>query len=979
VGAEYGGPCIRVKIARAAFRAPDGGKSDRFRSLSRSVLVRIHPGELRRRRRSALVLLLLAPLAATVPPQLAGGQSPSTSLLHERTTPEAAASDPEPGVVRFTLDNGLTVLVLPQGDLSLVNVTMVYSVGGAHEEAGITGLAHYVEHMAFRSTENISNVDLTGIIERIGGRWNGYTTLDRTLYGATVPAWALESVLEIEAERMTRVRWDEEEFERERTSVIAELQGGENAAAVLRERVNAHAFELHPYRTGVIGRITDLLDVSVQEGERFYRDYYGPNNAVLAVVGDVDPDRARHLVERHFGSTPPAPRSTEIRVVEPPQLGEKRLEITYPAQQSYLRIAFHAPAVVDPEYPTLMLLDALLTHRGGILQPGGSALPGSRLQRVVAEAGGGGVATSFAPTRYPALYTISVEVSDSSRVAAVKNAVYEELDRVARGLVSPDELEAARRSLRDGARFESTDLRETAHRLAVFELLGDWEMAGRLEGSATNRSIPELMEYASTWFQPRGRTVGIHRPGPLPVARIAVPPPSVEPLHLPRPSPIPLEALRPLPDPGVEIATAQLPTGTRLAAARHEGPVAALHLRLGFGSRSDPHGREGLAILAGRLILEHPALDDLRRRRGVRIQSSVADPYSMANRDHLDLSIRFLPEHRSQVIAAIVTALSDLAPDPERVEDIRARQVGQRARLEDDARWRAQEAVLQHAVEGWIPPLGTPGSLAAMAEEDLHAFLVQNLKGGWILLALASPGAPGEILRELGEALGAVRFPEPDGQAATTSTPERPGAGARDQAPTGAFLIPLEGESRAAIAAALPAVDRGHPDHLPLLLLNYILGETGYAGRLGDALVRSGLAYSVYSVPAMHLEDGAILVRTSTAATTTDEVLDAIQEVFARVGTEGVETWEIEEAKAFRLGRMLADLEASDSLARLLIDDLFHERPLLNLPARSAEILEVAPTHVQEAARRHFTVESLGLAAAGAVPARTNGGLDSGR
>lgn len=250
----------------------------------------------------------------------------------------------EARVERFRLPNGLIVLVRRDARLPLVNVTCMYKVGAANEAPGITGIAHFIEHMVYRATENVSAADITGTFERLGGRWNGYTELDQTVFAETIPAWALESALRIEAERMSRAKFDPQEFDRERTSVIAELQSYANdPASILWDLAITTSFETHPNRMNTIGYLSDVRSITRDEAFRFYKDYYGPNNAVLVIAGDVEPAGALALVEKYLGGLPPAPRSPAVHIIEPQQRGEKRVVLIHPGTQQHLTWVFRAP------------------------------------------------------------------------------------------------------------------------------------------------------------------------------------------------------------------------------------------------------------------------------------------------------------------------------------------------------------------------------------------------------------------------------------------------------------------------------------------------------------------------------------------------------------------------------------------------------------------------------------------------------------
>ena len=230
---------------------------------------------------------------------------------------------------RTVLDNGLTVLVQEDHRAPLVSVAIMYSVGARNEAAGQTGLAHYVEHMNFRASARFPGSENTESITRLGGRWNGYTWIDQTYYASTVPREALGLALDIEADRMTAAVFDPREFARERTSVIAELNSYDDPQSVLYDAVLAAAFELHPYRNYTLGWLTDVDQITRDEAFAFYRRFYRPNNAVLAIVGDVETARAVDEVRRRFGAAP-AGETTAVRTVEPEQTGQRRVVVRRP-------------------------------------------------------------------------------------------------------------------------------------------------------------------------------------------------------------------------------------------------------------------------------------------------------------------------------------------------------------------------------------------------------------------------------------------------------------------------------------------------------------------------------------------------------------------------------------------------------------------------------------------------------------------------
>jgi zinc protease len=249
------------------------------------------------------------------------------------------------------LDNGLKVVVEEVHTAPLASVWCWYKVGSKDEITGCTGVSHWVEHMNFKGTTNIPKEQIKGIIEKFGGSWNGYTWIDQTTYMETASTAGLDRMLFIEAERMANCIYDPEDCESERTVIISELQGGENDPdSLLEQEVIAAAFKVHPYRHPTIGWLSDLQTMTRDDLYQYYRRNYLPNNATVVVVGDVDSDDVFRRVEKQFGAIAAGPTPRRVRVEEPEQFGERRIEVAREGTTAYLKLAYHAPSVSDPDF-----------------------------------------------------------------------------------------------------------------------------------------------------------------------------------------------------------------------------------------------------------------------------------------------------------------------------------------------------------------------------------------------------------------------------------------------------------------------------------------------------------------------------------------------------------------------------------------------------------------------------------------------------
>jgi len=258
----------------------------------------------------------------------------------------------------FTLDNGLRVVLSPDASAPVVAVNLWYNVGSRNEREGRTGFAHLFEHMMFQGSENVPEMAHFALIEQAGGSLNGSTWLDRTNYYETLPAHQLELGLWLESDRMGFLlpAMTQEKLDNQRDVVKNERRWrvDNQPYGDWDERIQALMYPPdHPYHHSVIGSMEDLDAASLEDVQQFFRTYYAPNNAVLSLVGDIDVQRARTLVERYFGSIPrgadipPIPGRTDL----PDTLGgELRETVEQDISLSRVYHAYRTPRYGDDAF-----------------------------------------------------------------------------------------------------------------------------------------------------------------------------------------------------------------------------------------------------------------------------------------------------------------------------------------------------------------------------------------------------------------------------------------------------------------------------------------------------------------------------------------------------------------------------------------------------------------------------------------------------
>ena len=281
----------------------------------------------------------------------------------------------------FWLANGMQVVVVPDTRAPVVTHVVWYRVGGADNALGQSGLAHFLEHLMFRSTKKLKSGELARTVSRLGGRDNAVTSHDATYYFQRLPKEHLKTAMVMEADRMRNLNLVEAEVATERDVVLQERRSvvDSKPLAVLDELINANLYLNHPYRTPVIGWEHEIKKLDRATAIAFYRRFYAPNNAILVVAGDVTPEEVRKLAQETYGQVKRQPRVMRVsRPSEPRQQGVRRIELRDPrARNLALQRYYMTPSYKSAEGNEAEALDTLSI----ILGDG----PTSRLYRQLVE------------------------------------------------------------------------------------------------------------------------------------------------------------------------------------------------------------------------------------------------------------------------------------------------------------------------------------------------------------------------------------------------------------------------------------------------------------------------------------------------------------------------------------------------------------------------------------------------------------------
>lgn len=395
----------------------------------------------------AIVLSLIAPLAA------------ATGAVNE-----------------YELDNGLKLIIKEDHRAPVVVSQVWYRVGASYETDGVTGISHVLEHMMFKGTDSHPPGEFSRIIAANGGSENAFTSQDYTAYFQRLERSRLPVSFELEADRMRKLHLLDEEFQKEINVVMEErrMRTDDKPTALAYEQFAAAAYTASSYRTPTIGWMNDLENMKLPDLQDWYRRWYAPNNAIVVVVGDVQPDEVLALAKKYFGSLKPESIEQPKPRVEPPQRGLRSIRVEAPAEVPYLIMGYKVPVLKtageDWEPYALEVL-------ASILDGGDSARLTVELVRGIQIAASAGAGYDLY-SRQSDLFLLDGTPSGKHTVAELREALQAQVARLQEKPVTGDELARVKARVVASAVYEQDSTFYQAMKIGQLESVGlDWQVA----------------------------------------------------------------------------------------------------------------------------------------------------------------------------------------------------------------------------------------------------------------------------------------------------------------------------------------------------------------------------------------------------------------------------------------------------------------------------------------------------------------------
>jgi len=412
------------------------------------------------------------------------------------------------------LTNGLKIRLKEIHTAPLVSHWIWYRVGSRDEVPGKTGVSHWVEHMQFKGTEKFPGNVLDKLISRDGGYWNAFTNLDWTAYYQVMPADKIDIAYQLEADRMINSRFDLQEVEAERTVIISEREGNENEPLFrLTSEVQKAAFNEHAYNHDIIGEMDDLKSMGRDDLYKHYRQYYVPNNALVAIAGDFKIEDVIGRLEQLYGGIPKGSEIMHTDRVEPSQGSEKRITVTGPGGTVYLQVAYRAPKGADRDFFALSVLDSLLSGPSNLNMFGGGGITNrtSRLYRALVEKEYAvGINANLQATIDPFLYSIIAVIHPNHSPEEALQQIDNQIEELQNQLVKESEIARAVKQARAIFAYGSESITNQAFWSGYADMFASYDWFLNYIEKLEAVSPQMLQEIAQRYLIPQNRVVGTY-------------------------------------------------------------------------------------------------------------------------------------------------------------------------------------------------------------------------------------------------------------------------------------------------------------------------------------------------------------------------------------------------------------------------------------------------------------------------------------
>ena len=840
------------------------------------------------------------------------------------------------GVIKYALENGMTVLLERNDASPVVAVNVWVKTGSACETEGEYGLAHVHEHMLFKGTQRREVGEIAATVESGGGDINAFTSFDETVYYIVSARRFLPTALDVLSDVMENSTFDPRELEKELEVVAEEIRRSEDSPSrVLSQKLFSTAYKVHPYGRPIIGTKQSVASFTREKILNFYRKWYSPDNMVLVIVGDFDPEEIKESVAKTFGkikkrTTPPCELAPE-----PAQNETRSFVIGRDVNTGYFSFVFHTPSASHPDTPVLDVIS-------GILGTGKS----SRLYRKLKEQ------RSTVNDIYAYAYSLKESglfmiggIFDPDKAHKASGEIIAEVELLKNSPVSPEELKRAKINIeKDFIRAKET-MQGQARKLGFFEIeAGDYGYERSYLESVKNVTPQDIVRVSKKYFTQNNLTAGV-----------LLPRDETEKVEsgfknsLSFPGEVDRKEKSTVSSSPSEFEKHELSNGIRVLLKENPSvPLFAAHAIFLGGLRYEDERTNGVSNFMAEMFTRGTSsrsAEDIARQ----IEGLAGTVEGFSGKNSFGVSLSALSENFDDAMDIFSDVILNPSFSDEEMELARKEILAALEKQKDNLTGKTVRNFLKtlfakHPYR--MNVLGSETNVRGFASADISRFYKKVVKPENMVISIAGDINKDKALARLEKLFGSMEkggFKEiPEHSVAAVSSAKR--------------SVELEkGKEQTHIIAGFHAPSFKNEDRYAFEVLNSVL--SGQGGRLFLELRdKKSLAYSVTSFYSPGMESGYFGVYIGTAPEKENEALRAIKKQLELI-SKGVEEDEIERAKNYIVGSFEIGLQRNSSQASTVAFDELYGIGTYEYKKFPEKILTVTADDVVRVAREYINPE----------------------
>ncbi len=819
----------------------------------------------------------------------------SNNVMHDKS-----------GVTKYSLDNGLTVILQENHSSPVVAVNVWVKVGSACEEEGEYGLAHVHEHMLFKGTEKRSVGEIARVIESSGGDINAFTSFDETVYYVVIASRYLDTALDVLADAMQNSAFDPEELEKELEVVLEEIRRGQDSPSRnISEKMFSTLFTEHPYGRPVIGSTESVKSFTREKILNFYNKWYKPNNMVLVLVGDFNTQEVKPKINEAFGALKEGELPACDIKAEPPQTETRPFVIDKSLQEGYFSVAFHTPNAKHEDTPTLDIIS-------GILGGGES----SRLYRSIKEDKAlvnNIYAYSFTP-KHEGVFAVGGSIAPDKSTEALKE-ILAEINRLKNEPVSREELRRAKINIESDAVYTKETMQGQAQKLGFYEVeADDYRYEEDYLRAISDVTTEDIQRVANKYFNTPNMSTGFLHPSE------SVSISETEILDIAKASSnegSTAKAKVKSDDQKEEVSKFVLDNGiTLLVKENHSVPLFAARAAFLGGIRFEQEKNNGVSNYVSRMLTrgtKSRSTEEIAKE----IESLAGSINGFSGRNSFGVTVEALSRNFDNAMELFADVLLHPSFNDQEIERARREILAEINRQGDNLLKTAVNLFLstlysEHPYK--FPVLGTKETVDGIKQGDLVEFYQNYARPENMVITVVGDVDTDQVLLDVKEKFGSMTK---GSSVVPEIKPEPPVAEVREKTEHKAE------KSQTHIIMGFQGPGIKDPDHYSFEVLNTIL--SGQGGRLFLELRdKKSLAYTVTSFYTPGLEPGFFGVYIGTAPQKETEAVGGIKEQLELLLSDGVTEQEIDRAKNYLVGNFEIGLQQNSSqAAKIAFDELY--------------------------------------------------------